>query len=82
MGLISFLIFGAVAGWLASMLYGNKESQGWIGNIVVGVVGAVIGGTIGGWLFDAEFARWSIEGFVAAILGAVLFLFVLNRLGR
>lgn len=80
MGLISWLIFGAVAGWAASMIYGNKQSQGWIGNIVVGLVGSVIGGFIGNLMFDVDTTKWSIGGFVSAILGAVLFLFILRKL--
>ena len=80
MGLISWLIFGALAGWVASMIYGNEGRQGWIGNIVVGLVGAVIGGAIGNRLFDVDLAKWSISGFVAAVLGAILFLFALRKL--
>ena len=80
MGLISWLIFGALAGWVASMIYGNEGRQGWIGNIVVGLVGAVIGGAIGNLLFDVDLAKWSIGGFVAAVLGAILFLFALRKL--
>ncbi len=82
MGLISWLIFGALAGWVASMLYGNKDSQGWIGNIAVGLVGAVIGGFIGNLLFDVDMTKWSIGGFATAVVGAVIFLFVLRKLGR
>jgi uncharacterized membrane protein YeaQ/YmgE (transglycosylase-associated protein family) len=42
MGIVSWLIFGALAGWVASLIFGNNERQGWIGNIIVGIVGALI----------------------------------------
>ena len=82
MGLISWLIFGALAGWAASKLYGNNNSQGWVGNIVVGLVGSVIGGFLGNLLFDVDTTKWSIGGFAIAVIGAVLFLFILKKLGK
>lgn len=78
MGIISWLLFGALAGWVASMIFGNKESQGWIGNIVVGLVGAFIGGLIGSWLFDVDVVKWSISGFITAVAGALILLFGLR----
>jgi uncharacterized membrane protein YeaQ/YmgE (transglycosylase-associated protein family) len=59
---------------------GTDKSQGWIGNIVVGLVGSVIGGFIGNLLFDVDPINWSIGGMVAAVLGAVLFIFALRKL--
>lgn len=80
MGLISWLLFGALAGWVASMIYGNEGRQGWLGNIVVGLVGAVIGGFIGNLLFDVDVTKWSIGGFITAVVGALIFLFALRKL--
>ena len=80
MGIISWIIFGALAGWVASMLFGNKDSQGWIGNIVVGIVGAVIGGFLGNLLFDVDVVAWSIGGFIIAVAGALVLLFGLRML--
>ena len=39
MSIILWIIFGALAGWIASMIMGNNAQQGWLGNIVVGVIG-------------------------------------------
>jgi uncharacterized membrane protein YeaQ/YmgE (transglycosylase-associated protein family) len=44
MGIISWLILGALAGWLASLIMHTDGQQGAIGNIVVGIIGALIGG--------------------------------------
>ena len=44
MGLISWILFGALAGWVASIFMGTNKRQGCLLNIVVGVIGALIGG--------------------------------------
>ena len=46
MGIISWIIFGAVAGWLATTLTGKKENKGCLFNVVIGIVGAFIGGAM------------------------------------
>ena len=46
MGLIGWLILGALAGWLASLINKTNREQGWIGNIVLGVIGALVGGCV------------------------------------
>ena len=44
MNFIVFLIFGAIAGWLASILMKTNARQGMLGDIVLGIIGAVVGG--------------------------------------
>ena len=46
MGIISWIILGAVAGWIASMVTGQDASMGWVANVVVGIVGAHIRGFV------------------------------------
>jgi uncharacterized membrane protein YeaQ/YmgE (transglycosylase-associated protein family) len=46
MGPLSWILFGAIAGWLANVLAGRKERSGCLANIAVGVVGAFIGGAL------------------------------------
>jgi len=40
MGILSWVIFGALAGWIASIIMGRNNQQGCIMNIIVGIVGA------------------------------------------
>ena len=42
--IILWIVFGGIAGWLASLIMGKDASMGAIANIVVGVIGAIIGG--------------------------------------
>ena len=44
MNWLVWIIFGALAGWIASMIMGKNAQMGALANIVVGIVGAVIGG--------------------------------------
>ena len=75
MGIISWVIFGALAGWVASLLVGTSRRQGCLGNIVVGVLGALLGGflmsVLGG---RAVTIGWNLRSFLVAVVGAVLLL--------
>jgi uncharacterized membrane protein YeaQ/YmgE (transglycosylase-associated protein family) len=73
--LLWFILIGFVAGWIATRLM-RKSSVGFVGNIVVGILGAVIGGT----LFD--FLRIKASGLlgslVTAVVGAVVLLYLIS----
>ncbi len=82
MGLITWIVLGALAGWIASMIMGKNSRMGAIGNIVVGVVGAGIGGfiaTLLGWGTVSGFNLYSI---LIAVAGACLLLFIVGALSR
>jgi uncharacterized membrane protein YeaQ/YmgE (transglycosylase-associated protein family) len=75
MGLLSWIIFGALAGWAASMLMGTNGRQGCLTNVLVGVVGAFIGGLLVEVLTNRSVSfGWNLRSFVVAVLGAVVLL--------
>lgn len=82
MNIILWIVFGALAGWIASLIMGADESMGAIANIIVGILGALLGGFIFG-LFGAEgvtgFNVWSL---IVAVLGAVALLWVVRLFRR
>ncbi len=83
MGIISWLVFGALAGWVASMIAGTNERQGCLLNIVVGIVGAFIGGFLYSLITGDDFvAQFNISSFVVAVIGAVILLFIVSRTRR
>ncbi len=76
MGIIAFIILGAIAGAIAKALLPGDDPGGFIITTIIGIVGAVIGGFIAGAVFDAdpldEF--FDISTWLTAIVGAILLL--------
>ena len=73
MGLLAWIIFGALAGWAASLITGRR--QGCCLNVVVGVVGAFIGGIVVQLATGRGFSvGFNLPGFAVAVLGAVILL--------
>ena len=74
MGIISWLVVGAIAGYLAGFLVKGDESLGVIGHIVLGIVGAVIGGFIAGLLTGGNdyITGINVTTIVVAVIGAVI----------
>ena len=78
-GIIMWIVIGAVAGWVASMIMGTNARQGSLMNVIVGVVGAVLGGFITRVLFgDAAANNGLFASFGVALLGSVVLLFALR----
>lgn len=86
--LLGWIIFGAIAGWLASIITGRNSRQGCLMNIFVGVVGAFIGGflynffTKGDLSIGFAFNPASLWGFLVALGGAVVLLLFVNLFTR
>ena len=83
MGLIGWLVLGALAGWLASLINKTNREQGWIGNIILGVVGGLVGGII--WNLIAgddgdSILEFSIGSLILAVIGALIVSFIYTAL--
>jgi uncharacterized membrane protein YeaQ/YmgE (transglycosylase-associated protein family) len=74
MGIIAWLVVGAIAGYLAGLLVKGDESLGVIGHIVLGIVGALIGGFLAGVLTGGADYITGINPttIVVATIGAVI----------
>jgi uncharacterized membrane protein YeaQ/YmgE (transglycosylase-associated protein family) len=81
MGLLSWIVVGLIAGWLAGRVM-KGGGFGLIGDIVVGVVGGLIGGFIASYVFHVgdPMSGINLTSILIALLGAVLLLFVLRLL--
>lgn len=83
MGFLSWIIVGALAGWIASMIMKTDASMGALANIVVGIIGALIGGWVVG-LFGINVMDGAlrIESTLTAILGSVILLAIVKAVRR
>lgn len=82
MNFLVWVIFGALAGWIASMIMGTDARQGWLANIIVGIVGAFIGGLLMN-LFGAPGVQgFDLYSILVAIGGAVVLLFLYRTFAR
>jgi uncharacterized membrane protein YeaQ/YmgE (transglycosylase-associated protein family) len=82
MGILSWLIVGAIAGWLAGLLVKGDEGMGAIGHIVLGIVGAIIGGFLAGIVTGGRDYITGINAttIIVAVIGAVIAVVVYNAL--
>ncbi len=82
-GFITWIIVGALAGWIASKIMKTDEQMGALANIFVGIIGALLGGWLANALFSIEVDPngLSIGSILVAIGGSVVFLGVLKLLG-
>jgi uncharacterized membrane protein YeaQ/YmgE (transglycosylase-associated protein family) len=80
--IIVWIILGAIAGWIASMIMGRNAQMGALANIVVGIVGAIIGGWIMSAFGGPGVTGFNITSLIVAILGAVVLLFLVGLVRR
>jgi uncharacterized membrane protein YeaQ/YmgE (transglycosylase-associated protein family) len=81
MSIIAWLVVGAIAGWIASMVVPGDERYGWLGGLVAGIIGAVVGGWLCGALTGVDFTSGIyIPTIIAAIVGAIIVVFVWNMI--
>lgn len=73
-GLLIWIIFGAVIGWIAGTIM--KDQRGLLGNIIVGIVGSMIGAWLSTLVADTTFGKFSTMGVIFSILGAMVLIFV------
>ena len=81
MSFIAWLVLGALAGWIASLIAGTNRQQGCLIDIIVGIVGAFVGGflysTLTGQSFNAGF---NVPSLLIAVGGAVVLLFIVKAI--
>jgi uncharacterized membrane protein YeaQ/YmgE (transglycosylase-associated protein family) len=81
--IVIWLIVGAVAGWLASMVMKTNASQGLLMDIIVGIIGAFIGGFVLSLLgIGAGVSGINIPSILTAFIGAVILLALMRALRR
>ncbi len=81
MGLVSWIIFGAIAGWVAGLIMGFRN--GCCLTVIVGVVGSFIGGLIMQLITGRGFSFvFDFRSLLVAILGSIVLLAIVGAFGR
>lgn len=72
MGLLLGIIFGAIVGWLASVIMKTNASQGTLMDIFLGILGSMIGGLVMGFFGYPGVSGFNLYSFLVAIIGACI----------
>ncbi|NIT60052.1 MAG: GlsB/YeaQ/YmgE family stress response membrane protein [Aliifodinibius sp.] len=80
--ILLWILFGGIAGWLASLIMKKDAQMGPIANVVVGIVGAVLGGFIMRELGGAGVSGFNLYSLIVAIFGAIILVFLIGFLQR
>jgi uncharacterized membrane protein YeaQ/YmgE (transglycosylase-associated protein family) len=78
LNILLWLLLGAIAGWLASIVTGRNDQMGCITNIAAGIVGAFIGGFVMSRLGGEGVTGFNLYSILVAFVGAVILLFLLG----
>lgn len=82
MGILTWVIFGGIIGWIASLIMNNDHNQGIILNVVVGIIGALMGGYIMNFFGYNGITGFNLYSSLVAILGSVILIWLVRLVRR
>ncbi|MFB6325566.1 hypothetical protein HA42_03470 [Pantoea deleyi] len=80
MGILSWVLFGLLAGVIARCIMPGKENMGIFMTIVLGIIGALIGGAVSTALGFGQVSGFNIFSIAIATVGAIIVLFVIHKI--
>ena len=76
MNIILWIIFGAIAGWAASVIMKTDSNQGTMIDIIMGVIGAVVGGFLMGLVGQSGVNGFNLYSLGIAVIGAITVIYI------
>jgi uncharacterized membrane protein YeaQ/YmgE (transglycosylase-associated protein family) len=76
MGILSWILFGLIAGAIGKFLIPGNDPGGWIVTTLLGICGAVVGGFIGTFLGFGSVSGFNMASFAVAVAGAMVLLLI------
>ncbi len=82
MGLIAWIILGALSGWIASMIMKKNESMGALANIITGIIGAFIGGIVFNLIGADKVTGLNLYSVLVSVVGACILLWIVGKIKK
>lgn len=83
MGIISMIVVGLIAGLIARAIMPGSDPMGWIGTILLGIVGSFVGGFLASMIsHKGTDNAFEPSGILGSIIGALIVLFIYRRVKR
>jgi uncharacterized membrane protein YeaQ/YmgE (transglycosylase-associated protein family) len=82
MGLLLFVIFGLVVGFLARAILPGRQSMGMVMTAILGMVGSLLGGFLGSMISHNDVTRIHSAGLIGSVIGAIVVLALASMGGR
>ncbi|WP_426479857.1 GlsB/YeaQ/YmgE family stress response membrane protein [Chryseobacterium sp. CBSDS_008] len=84
MGIITWILFGLIAGAIAKMIMPGTQGGGWLITIILGILGAFIGGAIGVYVlhWGDVTSFWNPRSWILSIGGALIILWIYGMATR
>jgi uncharacterized membrane protein YeaQ/YmgE (transglycosylase-associated protein family) len=79
MGIIAWIVLGALSGWIASIIMGRNASMGVFKNIITGIIGAFIGGFLFNLAGAQKVTGLNLYSVLISIIGACILLWIVNK---
>jgi uncharacterized membrane protein YeaQ/YmgE (transglycosylase-associated protein family) len=82
--IITLIIIGAIAGFLARLIVPGRDAMGVVATIVLGIIGSFVGGFLGYVIFHKDASQGALQpsGVIGSIIGAVIALLVYRAVNR
>jgi uncharacterized membrane protein YeaQ/YmgE (transglycosylase-associated protein family) len=81
MGILSWIIIGLIAGWLAGVIM-KGSGYGLLSDIGLGILGAVVGGFLAGAIFGIPVTGFNLVSLIIALVGAIIVVAAVRALPR
>jgi len=82
MGILSWIIFGLIAGIIAKWIMPGRDGGGFIITVLLGIIGAAVGGDISTFFGHGRVDGFNFGSFVVAVIGAIVVLWIYRLIRR
>ena len=76
MDFLLWIVLGAVAGWIASIIMKTDASQGLLGDIILGIIGAFVGGFVFNFFGASGATGFNLYSLIVAIIGSIILIYL------